>query len=258
MVKAEAPPAKIVVEDLSVRYGDDGPALQNVSFSLPANQINVLFGPAGGGKSTLLRTFDRLNDLADRAKTTGRVLLDGEDILAPDFDVVGLRRRVAMVFALPAPLPMSIRGNLRYPLQLAGVRDRRTLDLAAEEALRAAALWDEVKDRLDDSAFALSGGQQQRLCIARGLVLGPEVVMLDEPTSGLDPISTAKVEQSLEELKAKYTIVIVPSSVQQASRLADWAGFFLQGELVEWARGEELFLSPKDRRTEDYITGRFG
>ena len=163
-----------------------------------------------------------------------------------------------MVFALPAPLPMSIRGNLRYPLQLAGVRDRRTLDLAAEEALRAAALWDEVKDRLDDSAFALSGGQQQRLCIARGLVLGPEVVMLDEPTSGLDPISTAKVEQSLEELKAKYTIVIVPSSVQQASRLADWAGFFLQGELVEWARGEELFLSPKDRRTEDYITGRFG
>jgi len=163
-----------------------------------------------------------------------------------------------MVFALPTPLPTSIRGNLRYPLQLAGVRDRRTLDLAAEEALRAAALWDEVKDRLDDSAFALSGGQQQRLCIARGLVLGPEVVMLDEPTSGLDPISTAKVEQSLEELKAKYTIVIVPSSVQQASRLADWAGFFLQGELVEWSRGEELFLSPKDRRTEDYITGRFG
>jgi phosphate transport system ATP-binding protein len=163
-----------------------------------------------------------------------------------------------MVFALPVPLPMTIRRNLWYGLELAGERNRRRLDDAAERALVAAALWDEVKDRLDESAFALSGGQQQRLCIARSLVLEPEVIMLDEPSSGLDPISTAKVEASLQELKSRYTIIIVPSSVQQASRLADWAGFFLQGELVEWGEGRQIFLSPRDQRTEDYITGRFG
>ncbi len=248
---------KVVVEDLTVRYGAET-ALKGATLTIPARRISVFFGPAGGGKSTILRTLDRLNDLVDGATTTGRVLLDGEDILGPDVDVVRLRRRVAMVFALPVPLPMSIRKNLWYGLELAGERNRRTLDEAAQRALEAAALWDEVKDRLDDPAIALSGGQQQRLCIARSLVLEPEIVMLDEPTSGLDPISTAKVEASLQELKEKYTIIIVPSSVQQASRLADWAGFFLQGELVEWGEGRELFLQPRDRRTEDYITGRFG
>ncbi len=254
---SEAFEPKVIVEDLTVRYGAEV-ALRGATLTIPARRISVFFGPAGGGKSTILRTLDRLNDLVDGARTTGRVLLDGEDILGPDVDVVRLRRRVAMVFALPVPLPMSIRKNLWYGLELAGERDRRKLDDAAQRALEAAALWDEVKDRLDDPAIALSGGQQQRLCIARSLVLEPEIVMLDEPTSGLDPISTAKVEASLQELKERYTIIIVPSSVQQASRLADWAGFFLQGELVEWGEGRELFLQPRDRRTEDYITGRFG
>jgi phosphate transport system ATP-binding protein len=256
-----APPAlepKIQIENLRVSYGAEPPALEGVTLTVPARQITVFFGPAGGGKSTLLRTINRLNDLVDGARTEGRVRLDGEDILRPDVDITRLRRRVGIVFALPVPLPMSIRRNLWYGLELAGERRRRVLDEAMEKALLAAALWEEVKDRLDDPAIALSGGQQQRLCLARVLALEPEVIMLDEPSSGLDPISTAKVEASLQELKRQYTVIIVPSSVQQAGRLADWAGFFLQGELVEWASGRELFLAPKDRRTEDYLTGRFG
>ncbi len=249
---------KIVIENLRVRYGDAPVSLRVDSLTIPTNQISVFFGPAGGGKSTLLRTINRLNDLVDSAHTEGRVLLDGEDVLSPETDITRLRRRVGIVFALPVPLPMSIRRNMWYGLQLAGERRPPVLDRAMEKALTAAALWDEVKDRLDDPAIALSGGQQQRLCLARVLVLEPEVIMLDEPSSGLDPISTAKVEASLQELKKDYTVIMVPSSVQQASRLADWAGFFLQGELVEWASGGELFLAPKDRRTEDYLTGRFG
>jgi phosphate transport system ATP-binding protein len=185
-------------------------------------------------------------------------LLDGQDLLDRTVDVIGLRRRLGIVFARPVPLPMSVYDNVAYGLRLAGIRDREELDDAVERALRRAALWEEISDRLTDSAYDLSGGQQQRLCLARSLALQPEVIMLDEPTSGLDPISTFKVEQTLKELKKDYTIIIVPHSVQQAARVADWAAFFLQGELVEWGSGEEIFTAPEDSRTEEYITGRFG
>lgn len=250
--------AKIVVENLSVQYDDGTESLRGISLAIPANQITVLFGPAGGGKSTLLRTLNRLNDLVEGVSMSGKIYLDGEDITGPRVDTTALRRRIGMVFAQPAPLPMSIRRNVTYGLELAGVRDARKKEAALEKALRAAALWDEVKDRLDTPGVAISGGQQQRLCLARALALEPEVVLLDEPTSGLDPISTAKVEESLQEIKRDYTIVIVPHSVQQAARIADYAAFFLQGELVEHGPGQQLFLAPKDRRTDDYVTGRFG
>jgi phosphate transport system ATP-binding protein len=250
--------AKIVIENLSVQYDDGTESLRDISLSIPANQVTVLFGPAGGGKSTLLRALNRLNDLVDGVRLGGKIYLDGEDMTGASVDTVALRRRVGMVFAQPVPLPMTIRQNVAYGLELAGVRDARKKEAALEKALQAAALWDEVKDRLDAPAAALSGGQQQRLCLARVLALEPEVVLLDEPTSGLDPISTAKVEESLQEIKRDYTIVIVPHSVQQAARIADYAAFFLQGELVEHGAGQELFLAPKDKRTEDYVTGRFG
>jgi phosphate transport system ATP-binding protein len=232
--------------------------LRGVSLRIYPNQITAIFGPAGGGKSTLLRLLNRLNDLIPGRRLEGRILLDGEDIYAPGVDVHALRRRVGMVFATPVPLPMSIRQNLTYGLELAGVHSRARLDELIEHSLRAAALWDEVQDRLDEPGSALSGGQQQRLCLARTLALEPEVILLDEPTSGLDPISTAKVEASLQELKQHYTIVIVPHSVQQAARVADHAVFILQGELVEEGLGSLLFTQPRDRRTEDYVTGRFG
>jgi phosphate transport system ATP-binding protein len=256
MVDAAAP--KFSVEKLSVQYPDGTESLRNINLEIPHNAITVLFGPAGGGKSTLLRTFNRLNDLVEGTRYSGRLLLDGADILSPETDVVALRRRVGMVFAQPVPLPMSIRENMTYGLELAGERRKRNLDRALEEGLHAAALWDEVKNRLDEPAHAMSGGQQQRLCLARVLALQPEVILLDEPTSGLDPISTAKVEDSLQSIKKKYTIIIVPHSVQQAARLADWAGFFLQGELIEWGQGKTLFVSPKAKKTEEYVTGRFG
>lgn len=249
---------KIRIEKLVIRYSDGVESLREITLDIYANKINVLFGPSGGGKSTLLRALNRLNDLVDVAEMNGRICLDGEDIYAAGVDVVALRRRVGMVFARPVPLPMSIRQNLNYGPQLAGVRDRDRLNELAERSLRQAALWDEVKDRLDEPAVALSGGQQQRLCLARTLTLEPEVILLDEPTSGLDPISTAKVEASLQELARQFTIVIVPHSVQQAARVADWAAFFLQGELVEHGTGSTLFTKPQERRTEEYITGRFG
>jgi phosphate transport system ATP-binding protein len=249
---------KIIIEHLTVSYSDGTESLKDISLNLPANAINVLFGPAGGGKSTLLRVLNRLNDLADVVLVTGRVLLDGSDILDPKTDVIALRRRVGMVFARPVVLPFTIRGNLTYGLELAGVRDKGRLSEAVERSLSQAALWDEVKDRLDEPAIALSGGQQQRLCLARSLALEPEVILLDEPTSGLDPISTGKVETSLQELKQNYTIVLVPHSVQQAARVADNAAFFLQGELVEFAPGKDIFTSPQDKRSEDYIEGKFG
>jgi phosphate transport system ATP-binding protein len=248
---------KIRIQDLHLRYADGVESLRGVTLDIYANRINVIFGPAGGGKSTLLRCLNRLNDLVDVDRMDGKILLDGEDIYTPDTNVVQLRRRVGMVFARPVPLPMTIRQNLHYGPQLAGVRGSR-LDELAEQSLRQAALWDEVKDRLDEPSSQLSGGQQQRLCLARTLTLEPEVILLDEPTSGLDPISTAKVEDSLQELKVRYTIAVVPHSVQQAARIADWAAFFLQGELVEQGPGTELFTAPSDKRTEDYITGRFG
>jgi phosphate transport system ATP-binding protein len=249
---------KIIIENLSLQYSDGTESLRNVSMEIPANAITVLFGPAGGGKSTLLRCLNRLNDLADVQVVEGRVMIDGENILDPKTDVIALRRKVGMVFARPVVLPMSIRDNLTYGLELAGETRRSRLDEAVERSLRLAAIWDEVKDRLDDPAIALSGGQQQRICLARVLALQPEIILLDEPTSGLDPISTGKVEAALQELKKDYTIVLVPHSIQQAGRTADYAAFFLQGELVEYGEGKSLFTTPRKKQTEDYITGRFG
>jgi phosphate transport system ATP-binding protein len=252
------PVDKIIVEQLTLQYTDGTESLRKVTLAIPANAISVLFGPAGGGKSSLLRCLNRLNDLADVQLISGRILLDGMNVLDPEVDVVALRRRVGMVFARPVVLPFSIRGNLTYGLELMGVRDPQALEEAVEGSLRLAALWDEVHDRLADPAIALSGGQQQRLCLARVLALQPEVILLDEPTSGLDPISTGKVEAALQVLKRSYTIVLVPHSVQQAGRMADHAAFLLQGELVEFGAGKDLFTNPQDKRTEDYVTGRFG
>jgi phosphate transport system ATP-binding protein len=249
---------KIVIENLNLQYSDGTESLRNINLGIRANAITVLFGPAGGGKSSLLRCLNRLNDLTEVKIVSGRILLDDEDILDPKINVTSLRRKVGMVFARPVVLPMSIRENLTYGLEVMGEKKKSRLDDAVERSLKQAALWDEVKDRLDDQAIALSGGQQQRLCLARSLALEPEVILLDEPTSGLDPLSTAKVEASLQELKKSYTVVLVPHSVQQAARTADWAAFFLQGELVEYGDGKELFTSPAEKRTEDYITGRFG
>jgi phosphate transport system ATP-binding protein len=249
---------KIIVDHLSLTYSDGAESLKDVSLAISTNTITVLFGPAGGGKSTLLRTINRLNDLADVAQITGRVLIDGQDVLDPKTDVIRLRRRVGMVFARPVVLPISVRANLTYALELAGERRKNVLGEAVERSLNQAALWEEMMDRLDDPASSLSGGQQQRLCLARVLALEPEVIMLDEPTSGLDPLSTAKVEATLHNLKQKYTIILVPHSIQQAARMADFAAFFLQGDLIEAGPGNELFTSPKDKRTEDYIVGRFG
>ncbi|HEY74797.1 MAG TPA: phosphate ABC transporter ATP-binding protein [Thermoflexia bacterium] len=248
---------KIRIENLTYSYGDKV-ALRDVTMDIPANAITVVFGPAGGGKTTLLRLINRLNDLIEGTRMSGRVLLDGKDIYAPGTDVIDLRRRVGMVFALPLPLPGTIRENVEYGPRLAGIRDPARLEEIVVRSLTQAALWDEVKDRLDTPASALSGGQQQRLCLARSLALEPEVLLLDEPTSGLDPISTGRIEETLFELKQRYTIVLVPHSIQQAARVADYAAFFLMGELVEWQPGDLLFTNPRDRRTEDYITGRFG
>jgi phosphate transport system ATP-binding protein len=249
---------KIHIEDLSLQYSDGKESLRNINLDVFENTITVLFGPAGGGKSSLLRIFNRLNDLADVKLLSGRVLIDDMDVLDPKIDVINLRRKVGMVFARPIVLPMSIRSNLTYALELTGEKKLHILDEAVESSLKQAALWDEVKERLSEPAIALSGGQQQRLCLARSLVLKPEIILLDEPTSGLDPISTGKVETTLQELKKMYTIVLVPHSVQQAGRVADFAAFFLQGELIETGIGKELFINPKDKRTEDYIMGRFG
>lgn len=249
---------KFEIENLSLRYSDGTESLKDVSLNIPANAITVIFGPAGGGKSTLLRVLNRLNDLADVIHVSGKVLLDGRDILDPKVDVIALRRRVGMVFARPVVLPLSIRGNLTYGLELAGERSKTRLDEVVERSLKLAALWEEVNDRLEEPASSLSGGQQQRLCLARVLALEPDVILLDEPTSGLDPISTGKVEFALQELKQQFTIVLVPHSVQQAGRTADYAAFFLQGELVEAAPGKDIFVNPTDQRTADYIEGRFG
>ena len=248
---------KIQIQHVSCSY-DGQPALRDITLDVPANAITVFLGPAGGGKTTLLRMINRLNDLEDSSRRAGKILIDGQDIYAPSTDVNALRRKVGMVFALPLPLPGTIRENITYGPRLAGIQSRTRLDEIVYRSLNQAALWDEVENRLDDPASALSGGQQQRLCIARSLALEPKVLLLDEPTSGLDPISTAKVENSLYELKSDYTIIIVPHSIQQGARLSDYAAFFLMGELIEHRPGSELFTVPRDKRTEDYITGRFG
>ena len=249
--------AHIRIRNLTVRYGDDV-ALKNVSLDIPRGQIFSLFGPARSGKTTLLRAINRMNDLIHGASHDGEVHLSDDEIYAPTIDVARLRQRVGVVYALPSPLPMTIFENVAYGPRLVGVRDRgRLLDIC-ERALTDAAIWDEVKDRLDTSALRLSGGQQQRLCLARALALEPEVLLLDEPTSGLDPISTAKIEESLRRLKSRVTVVFAPSSVQQAARVSDNAAFLLMGELVEVGPGTTLFTNPSDRRTDDYVTGRFG
>jgi len=249
---------KITIENLSLQYADGTESLRDVSMGIRQNAVTVLFGPAGGGKSTLLRCLNRLNDLTEIKASQGRILIDGENILDLKTDVIALRRKVGMVFARPVTLPMSIRENLTYALELAGIKRKSKLDEAVERSLKLAAIWDEVKDRLDEPAIALSGGQQQRVCLARVIALQPEIILLDEPTSGLDPISTGKVEAALQELKKEYTIILVPHSVQQAARAADYAAFFLTGELIEYSEGKEMFTAPKQKKTEDYIMGRFG
>ena len=248
---------KIRIEHLNLRYNDGTESLKDVSMDIEANTITVLFGPAGGGKSSLLRTLDRLNDLVE-AQITGQVWMNGVDILDPKVNVVELRRKVGIVFSRPVALPLSIYGNVSYGLEMAGERRKTHLDTAVENALRQSTLWDEIHDRLNDPANSLSGGQQQRLCLARVLALEPEVILLDEPTSALDPIATLKIENMLQELKQKYTIVLAPHNVQQSARTADFAAFFLVGEMIEYGKGTEIFMRPKDKRTEDYVMGRFG
>lgn len=249
---------KIAVKNLTLMYSDGVESLHDISIDLIENAINVLFGPAGGGKSTLLRALNRLNDLADVAVAKGSILYHDRNILDPTTDVIELRRKIGMVFSRPTPLPLSVYENVAYGLRLMGENSKAVLDDRVEQALRLAALWDEIYDRLNDPGTAISGGQQQRLCIARVLALQPEVLMLDEPTSALDPVSTAKIEEMLTNLKSRLTIILVPHNVQQAARTADYAGFFLQGRLVEWAPGKELFINPHQQETQDYVTGRFG
>ena len=248
---------KIQIDKVSYAYGENW-VLRNVTLDIVPKSVTVFFGPAGGGKTSLLRLINRLNDLVEGTQMKGRILLDGQDVYGSGTYIPNLRRRVGMVFALPLPLPGTTRENVLYGPKLAGIRNQSRLDEILERSLTQAALWEEVKDRIDHPAISLSGGQQQRLCIARSLALEPDVLLLDEPTSGLDPISTRKVEDSLFELKQQYTIIIVPHSIQQAARVADQTAFFLMGDLVEYAPGKEIFTQPGDKRTEDYVTGRLG
>ena len=245
------------VENLCLWYGSHQ-ALKDINIEIPEKSITALIGPSGCGKSTFLKTLDRMNDLIPDVKITGSVLYKGEDIFDSFVDVSELRRQVGMVFQKPNPFPMSIYDNIAYGPRTHGVKNKAKLDEIVEKSLRGAAIWDEVKDRLKKNALGLSGGQQQRLCIARALAVEPEVLLMDEPTSALDPISTSKIEELAMELKEKYTIVIVTHNMQQAVRISDHTAFFLLGELVEYGETEKLFSQPQDKRTEDYITGRFG
>ncbi len=254
---ASAPVPKMETRDLSISYGDKV-AVKGVSLRLLERQVTALIGPSGCGKSTFLRALNRMNDLIPAASATGQVLLDGGDVLGGELDAVELRRRVGMVFQRSNPFPKSILENVAYGLRVAGMRDRQRIAERVERSLRGAALWDEVKDRLHESALGLSGGQQQRLCIARALAVEPEVVLMDEPASALDPIATAKIEDLIHELKARYTIVIVTHNMQQAARVSDQTAFFYMGELVEMGATEQIFTNPREKRTEDYVTGKFG
>ena len=247
---------KFSISNMNLYYGEFH-ALKDVSLDIPANQITAFIGPSGCGKSTFLKSLNRMNDLVEGCKITGSILLDGEDIYC-DMDVNLLRKRVGMVFQKPNPFPMSVYDNVAYGPRTHGIRSRKKLDEIVEKSLRNAAIWDELKDRLDKSALGLSGGQQQRLCIARALAVEPEVLLMDEPTSALDPISTSKIEDLVLELKKDYTIVMVTHNMQQATRVSDQTVFFLLGEIIESAPTEQLFSMPADKRTEDYITGRFG
>ena len=249
--------SKIDVSNMELYYGDLH-ALKNINLSIDANEVTAFIGPSGCGKSTLLKSINRMNDLVPGCRITGEMLLDGENIYGGKMDVNGLRKRVGMVFQKPNPFPMSIYDNIAYGPRTHGVRSKAKLDDIVEQSLRQAAIWDEVKDRLKKSALGMSGGQQQRLCIARALAVQPEVLLMDEPTSALDPISTSKIEDLAVELKKDYTIVMVTHNMQQAARISDKTAFFLLGEVVEYGETEQIFSMPKYKRTEDYITGRFG
>ena len=249
--------AKVSVKNLSLFYGDFQ-ALKKVNLDMPENKITALIGPSGCGKSTFLKTLNRMNDLIEGVRVEGKVLLDGVDIYDSNIDVVNLRKTVGMVFQRPNPFPMSVYDNVAYGPRIHGITNKQKLNEIVERSLRDAVLWDEVQDRLHQSALSLSGGQQQRLCIARLLAVEPEVVLMDEPTSSLDPISTLKIEELIRELKKKYTIIIVTHNMQQAARVSDITAFFLNGEVVEWGDTDTIFTNPKDKRTEDYVTGKFG
>ena len=248
---------KITVRDLNLYYGENH-ALKDVNMNIRENCVTAFIGPSGCGKSTFLKTINRMNDLVDGVRITGEVKLDDEDIYTDGVDTTVLRKRVGMVSQQPNPFPMSIYDNIAYGPRVHGIRDKAKLDAIVEESLRGAAIFDEVKDRLKKSALGLSGGQQQRICIARALAVQPEVLLMDEPTSALDPISTAKIEELMEDLKKKYTVVVVTHNMQQAVRVSDDTAFFLVGEMVEFGDTKTIFSYPKDKRTEDYITGRFG
>ncbi len=248
---------KIEINNLDFYYGDFQ-ALEDVTFDIPKNKITALIGPSGCGKSTFIRTLNRMNDLIDGTKVTGEVLLDGQNVYEDDVDVVNLRKQIGMVFQEPNPFPKSIFNNIAYGPKIHGLKDSNKLEKLVEDSLKQAALWDEVHDRLDKSALDISGGQQQRLCIARALAVKPDVLLMDEPTSALDPIATGKIEDLLDNLKGQYTIVIVTHSMQQAARISDYTAFFYMGRLIEHGETEKLFENPKNQKTEDYITGRFG
>ncbi len=248
---------KISVQGLHLYYGDNQ-ALKGVNMDIRLNAVTAFIGPSGCGKSTLLKTLNRMNDLVENVRIDGKVLLDGEDIYASGVDTTILRKRIGMVFQQPNPFPMSIYDNIAYGPRVHGIKDRHSLDKIVEESLRGAAIFDEVKDRLKKSALGLSGGQQQRICIARALAVHPDVLLMDEPTSALDPISTSKIEDLMDDLKKNYTVVTVTHNMQQAARVADDTAFFLLGELIEFGNTKQVFSYPQDKRTEDYITGRFG
>ena len=246
----------IETKDLCLYYGDNQ-ALKNINMSINKNEVTALIGPSGCGKSTYLRTLNRMNDLIEIVRITGEVLFEDKDIYK-DCDDIYLRKRIGMVFQRPNPFPMSIYDNIAYGPRIHGIKNKKVLDEIVEKSLKGAALWDEAKDRLKSSALGMSGGQQQRLCIARTLAVSPEVILMDEPTSALDPISTGKMEELMDELKKKYTVIIVTHNMQQAGRIADKTAFFLSGEVIEYGKTEDIFYNPRDKRTEDYITGRFG
>lgn len=248
---------KITVEDLSLYYGEKK-ALKEISLEIPKNKVTALIGPSGCGKSTFLRCINRMNDLIPDVKITGNLLVEGIDIYDDDVDVVNIRKKIGMVFQKSNPFPKSIYENIAYGPRINGVKDKTELDEIVENSLRKAAIWDEIKDRLGDSALGLSGGQQQRLCIARTLAVSPDIILMDEPASALDPISTSKIEELVHELKEQYTIIIVTHNMQQAARTSDYTAFFYMGELIEMGKTNTIFTKPEKKQTEDYITGRFG
>ncbi|NLY66635.1 MAG: phosphate ABC transporter ATP-binding protein [Tissierellia bacterium] len=249
--------SKFIIKNMNLYYGDFH-ALKNININIEKNEITALIGPSGCGKSTLLKSLNRMNDLIEECRIEGDILLDGKDIYKDNIDVNVLRKRVGMVFQRPNPFPMSIYDNIAYGPRTHGIKSKSKLDEIVEKSLRQAAIWDEVKNKLKQNALRISGGQQQRICIARALAVEPEVLLMDEPTSALDPISTSKIEDLIQELKKDYTIIIVTHNMQQAARVSDKTAFLLSGELIEFGKTEDIFTVPRDKRTEDYITGRFG